>query len=33
MSSDLILIVEEDQATRAFLAEQLAADNYEILLA
>jgi DNA-binding response OmpR family regulator len=33
MSSHLILIVEEDQATRAFLAEQLVADSYEILLA
>jgi DNA-binding response OmpR family regulator len=33
MSSHLILIVEEDQATRAFLAEQLVADGYEILLA
>ena len=33
MSSQLILIVEESEHTRAFLAEQLAADGYEILLA
>ncbi len=33
MSSQLILIVEEDEITRAFLAEQLAADGYETLLA
>src|SRR6266545_3868319 len=33
MSSHLILIVEEDRGTRAFLAEQLVADGYEILLA
>ena len=33
MSSHLILIVEENQSTRAFLADQLAADGYEILLA
>ena len=33
MSSHLILIAEEDRATRAFLAEQLAADGYEILVA
>ena len=33
MSSHLILIVEEDEATRAFLADQLTCDGYEILLA
>ena len=33
MSSHLILIAEESRATRAFLAEQLAADGYEILVA
>jgi CheY-like chemotaxis protein len=33
MSSDLILIVEEDRATRSFLADQLVADGHEILLA
>ena len=33
MSSHLILIVEENESTRAFLADQLAADGYEILLA
>ena len=33
MSSQLILIVEESEPTRAFLAEQLAADGYEVLLA
>ncbi len=33
MSSHVILIVEEDQATRAFLAGQLVADGYGILLA
>ena len=33
MSSQLILIVEESASTRTFLAEQLAADGYEILLA
>ena len=33
MSSHLILIVEENESTRAFLAVQLAADGYEILLA
>jgi DNA-binding response OmpR family regulator len=33
VSSHQILIVEEDRATRSFLAEQLAADGYEILLA
>ena len=33
MSSQLILIVEESEITRAFLAEQLTADGYEILLA
>jgi DNA-binding response OmpR family regulator len=33
MSSHLILIVEEDQATRSFLADQLTCDGYEILLA
>jgi DNA-binding response OmpR family regulator len=32
MSSQLILIVEESEHTRAFLAEQLAADGYEVLL-
>ena len=33
MSSQLILIVEENASTRAFLAEQLEADGYEIVLA
>ena len=33
MNSHLILIAEENRATRAFLAEQLAADGYEILVA
>jgi len=33
MSSQLILIVDENASTRAFLADQLAADGYEILLA
>ena len=33
MSSQLILIVEESERIRAFLAEQLAADGYEVLLA
>jgi DNA-binding response OmpR family regulator len=33
MSSQLILIVEESRSTRAFLADQLAADGYEIVLA
>ena len=33
MNSHLILIVEEDRATRSFLADQLVADGYEILLA
>ena len=33
MSSQLILIVEENLSIRAFLAEQLEADGYEILLA
>jgi DNA-binding response OmpR family regulator len=33
VSSHLILIVEENESTRAFLAVQLAADGYEILLA
>jgi DNA-binding response OmpR family regulator len=33
MSSQLILIVEKNANTRAFLADQLAADGYEILLA
>jgi DNA-binding response OmpR family regulator len=33
VSSHLILIAEESRATRAFLAEQLAADGYEILVA
>ncbi len=33
MSSQLILIVEEDASTRTFLADQLEADGYEILLA
>ena len=33
MSSQLILIVEENASTRTFLAEQLEADGYEILLA
>lgn len=32
MSSHLILIVEEHDATRTFLADQLTADGYEILL-
>ena len=30
VSSHLILIVEENEGTRAFLADQLAADGYEI---
>ena len=33
MNPHLILIVEEDSATRSFLADQLVADGYEILLA
>jgi CheY-like chemotaxis protein len=33
MNPHLILIVEEHRATRALLADQLAADGYEILLA
>jgi DNA-binding response OmpR family regulator len=33
MSSHLILLVEDDQTTRTFLADQLAADGYEILIA
>jgi DNA-binding response OmpR family regulator len=33
MHSHLILIVEEDRATRSFLADQLVADGYRILLA
>jgi len=33
MSSQLILIAEESERTRAFLAAQLAADGYEVLLA
>ena len=33
MSSHTILLVEDDEATRAFLAHQLTADGYEILLA
>jgi DNA-binding response OmpR family regulator len=33
MNQHLILIVEEDRATRSFLADQLVADGYEILLA
>ena len=33
MSSQLILVVEESERIRAFLAEQLAADGYEVLLA
>ena len=33
MSPHLILLVEEDASTRAFLADQLAADGYEIVLA
>jgi DNA-binding response OmpR family regulator len=33
MSSHLILVVEEDHATRTFLADQLTADGYEILVA
>ena len=33
MSSQLILIVEENASTRAFLAEQLEADGYEVVLA
>jgi DNA-binding response OmpR family regulator len=33
VSPHLILIVEENASTRAFLADQLAADGYEILLA
>ena len=31
MNSHLILIVEEEEAARAFLADQLAADGYEIM--
>jgi DNA-binding response OmpR family regulator len=33
MHSHLILIVEDDRATRSFLADQLVADGYRILLA
>jgi DNA-binding response OmpR family regulator len=33
MNSHLILIVEEDSATRSFLADELIADGYRILLA
>jgi DNA-binding response OmpR family regulator len=33
MNSHLILIVEEDRVTRSFLADQLVADGYRILLA
>ena len=33
MSSHLILLVEDDRTTRTFLAGQLAADGYEILIA
>ena len=33
VSPHLILLVEEDASTRAFLADQLAADGYEIVLA
>jgi DNA-binding response OmpR family regulator len=33
VSSHLILIVEENESTRTFLADQLAADGYEIALA
>ena len=33
MSPHLILLVEEDASTRSFLADQLAADGYEIVLA
>ena len=33
MNPHLILIVEDDSATRSFLADQLVADGYEILLA
>ncbi len=33
MNSQLILVVEEDRAVGAFLADQLAADGYEVLLA
>jgi DNA-binding response OmpR family regulator len=33
MSSHLILIVEEDPGTRAFLADNLTADGYEVLVA
>jgi DNA-binding response OmpR family regulator len=33
MSSHLILVVEEDPATRAFLADNLAADGYEVVVA
>jgi DNA-binding response OmpR family regulator len=33
VSSHLILIVEENESTRTFLADQLTADGYEILLA
>jgi len=32
MSSDLILVVEEDEATRTFLADQLGADGFEVLV-
>ncbi len=33
MSSELILVVEEHRATRAFLADNLTADGYEVLTA
>lgn len=33
MNPHLILVVEEDRATRSFLADQLVADGYEIQLA
>jgi DNA-binding response OmpR family regulator len=33
MSSQLILVVEEDPATRAFLAVNLTADGYEVIVA
>ena len=33
MNSQLILVVEEDRATRVFLADQLAADGYQVLVA
>ena len=33
MSSHMILLVEDDEATRTFLADNLTADGYEILLA